>query len=143
MMLPMLRFPQPFAWLNTHFDIARVVLRLKLAMAAGAGAGARAVAGIVASAPALVAPAKTEQIYLTGKGPTDAVTWDFTVTAGRRAEKRRRFPCLPSGSSMASAPITTAMTSRGTAASMACTAARSRRRQHGRASASISCSTVR
>lgn len=31
---------------------------------------------------------RTERIYLSGKGPKDAVPWDFTVTGGRRAGEK-------------------------------------------------------
>jgi len=37
-------------------------------------------------------PAKTERIYLSGKGPNDAVPWGFTVTAGRRAGEKATIP---------------------------------------------------
>ncbi|MBC9033921.1 beta-galactosidase [Sphingomonas sp. JC676] len=36
--------------------------------------------------------ARTERIYLSGKGPKDAVAWGFTVTAGRRAGEKTTIP---------------------------------------------------
>lgn len=36
--------------------------------------------------------AKTERIYLSGKGPKDAVPWGFTVTGGRRAGEKTTIP---------------------------------------------------
>lgn len=43
-----------------------------------------------AAAPA-TAPL-TERRYLSGKGPSDAVEWDFTVSAGRRAGEQAKIP---------------------------------------------------
>jgi hypothetical protein len=34
----------------------------------------------------------TERQYLSGRGPTDAVPWDFTVTGGRRAGEKTTIP---------------------------------------------------
>ena len=34
----------------------------------------------------------TERHYLSGHGPEDAVAWDFTVTAGRRAGEKATIP---------------------------------------------------
>lgn len=35
---------------------------------------------------------ETERVYLSGRGPKDAVPWDFTVTAGRRAGEAATIP---------------------------------------------------
>lgn len=35
---------------------------------------------------------ETERLYLSGRGPKDAVQWDFTVTAGRRAGEAATLP---------------------------------------------------
>ena len=53
-----------------------------------------AVAGILgASALALsAAEIKTEQLYLSGHGPKDAVPWEFSVTGGRRAGEQTTIP---------------------------------------------------
>jgi hypothetical protein len=54
-----------------------------------------ALAVFVGSMPAAAqpaSPAKTERIYLSGKGPKDAVPWGFTVTAGRRAGETATIP---------------------------------------------------
>jgi hypothetical protein len=42
--------------------------------------------------PALAADPVTERIYLSGKGPSDAVLWDFTVSGGARAGEQARIP---------------------------------------------------
>ncbi|MES2474520.1 MAG: glycoside hydrolase family 2 TIM barrel-domain containing protein [Verrucomicrobiota bacterium] len=34
----------------------------------------------------------TERLYLSGKGPSDAVEWDFQVSAGRRAGEKAKIP---------------------------------------------------
>lgn len=39
-----------------------------------------------------VAPPKTQRIYLSGRGPGDAVPWGFTVTGGRRAGEKAKIP---------------------------------------------------
>jgi hypothetical protein len=41
---------------------------------------------------ALAAAPTTERIYLSGKGPADAVAWNFTVTGGRRAGEKATIP---------------------------------------------------
>lgn len=35
---------------------------------------------------------KSERVYLSGHGPEDAVSWDFTVTGGRRAGEKATIP---------------------------------------------------
>jgi hypothetical protein len=35
---------------------------------------------------------ETERLYLSGRGPADAVPWEFTVTAGRRAGEKSTLP---------------------------------------------------
>ncbi len=34
----------------------------------------------------------TRRLYLSGKGPSDAVEWDFQVSAGRRAGEKAKIP---------------------------------------------------
>ncbi len=50
-----------------------------------------ALATVVATAVVLRGDA-TERRYLSGKGPKDAVTWEFTVTGGRRAGEKTTLP---------------------------------------------------
>lgn len=40
----------------------------------------------------LHASPETERVYLSGKGPSDAVEWDFQISAGRRAGEQARIP---------------------------------------------------
>jgi hypothetical protein len=48
---------------------------------------------LAALLPALpAAEPVTERQYLSGRGPADAVPWDFTVTAGRRAGEKTTIP---------------------------------------------------
>lgn len=47
--------------------------------------------GIAESTLALAAT-QTEQIFLSGKGPKDAVPWEFMVTGGRRANEQTTIP---------------------------------------------------
>ncbi|ESQ87365.1 hypothetical protein ABAC460_20285 [Asticcacaulis sp. AC460] len=43
--------------------------------------------------PAMVQAApQTERVYLSGKGPKDAVAWEFSVTGGRRAGEQTTIP---------------------------------------------------
>lgn len=49
------------------------------------------IAAFSASA-ALAATPVTERVYLSGKGPADAIPWDFTVTGGRRAGEKATIP---------------------------------------------------
>ncbi len=51
------------------------------------------IAAVAAPLPAFAAePAATERQYLSGRGPADAVPWDFTVSAGRRAGEAAKIP---------------------------------------------------
>ncbi|MHA4867238.1 glycoside hydrolase family 2 protein [Duganella sp. PWIR1] len=43
-------------------------------------------------APSQAALQTTEQMYLSGQGPKDAVPWEFTVTGGRRANQKATIP---------------------------------------------------
>jgi hypothetical protein len=54
--------------------------------------GSLILAGAVPAMPAFALAQKTEQLYLSGKGPKDAVPWEFTVTGGRRANERATIP---------------------------------------------------
>lgn len=47
--------------------------------------------GATTPLPATFAP-RTEYQYLSGRGPADAVAWDFEVTAGRRAGEKSTIP---------------------------------------------------
>ena len=40
----------------------------------------------------LHASPETRRVYLSGKGPSDAVEWDFQISAGRRAGERAKIP---------------------------------------------------
>jgi hypothetical protein len=56
-----------------------------------------AVAGLAltlmfAAGVALAAAPTTERVYLSGKGPKDAILWDFTVSGGRRAGEKATIP---------------------------------------------------
>lgn len=57
----------------------------------GAAMAALLLIGCPVSAQIADAP-KTERIYLSGKGPSDAKPWDFTVTGGRRAGEKTTIP---------------------------------------------------
>lgn len=48
--------------------------------------------GLAECTPAWAISTKTEQLYLSGKGPKDAVPWEFTVTGGRRANEQTTIP---------------------------------------------------
>ncbi|ESQ74523.1 hypothetical protein [Asticcacaulis sp. AC402] len=41
---------------------------------------------------AVLAAPQTERVYLSGKGPKDAVAWEFSVTGGRRAGEQTTIP---------------------------------------------------
>jgi hypothetical protein len=51
-----------------------------------------AVFSIASVIPAAAASPKTEQVYLSGHGPKDAVPWEFSVTGGRRAGEWTTIP---------------------------------------------------
>ncbi|HEX8300445.1 glycoside hydrolase family 2 protein [Sphingomonas sp.] len=51
-----------------------------------------AVAGAAIFPLAAAAAPETERVYLSGKGPRDAVPWDFVVSAGRRAGEKAKIP---------------------------------------------------
>jgi len=61
---------RPVPWLTTVAIIA----------AASAGFGAA------------ISPLETERVYLSGRGPADAVQWEFQVTGGRQAGQWTRIP---------------------------------------------------
>jgi hypothetical protein len=44
------------------------------------------------TAPAGEAPTETQRLYLSGRGPDEAVLWDFTVSDGRRAGEAATIP---------------------------------------------------
>ncbi len=44
------------------------------------------------STPLAQAAPTTQRLYLSGKGPSDAVEWDFQISAGRRAGEKAKIP---------------------------------------------------
>lgn len=53
---------------------------------------AAAVLGLAPWVYALAADPRTETLYLSGRGPRDAIPWEFTVTGGRRAGELATIP---------------------------------------------------
>ncbi|HEX2852271.1 MAG TPA: glycoside hydrolase family 2 TIM barrel-domain containing protein [Opitutaceae bacterium] len=46
----------------------------------------------LAALPLRASPTETERHYLSGRGPNDAVPWEFTVSGGRRAGEKTTIP---------------------------------------------------